>query len=41
MKSTQRNLGFSLIELMVALVAGLIVSYAVIAFCMSSMKSNA
>ena len=33
--------GFSLIELMVALVAGLIVSYAVIAFTMSSMKSNA
>ena len=33
--------GFSLIELMVALVAGLIVSYAVVAFTMSSMKSNA
>lgn len=33
--------GFSLIELMVALVAGLIVSYAVLAFTMSSMKSNA
>jgi prepilin-type N-terminal cleavage/methylation domain-containing protein len=37
----RRNHGFSLIELMVALVAGLIVSYAVIAFVMSSMKSNA
>ena len=32
--------GFSLVELMVALVAGLIVSTAVIAFTMSSMKSN-
>lgn len=35
---TQR--GFSLVELMVALVAGLIVSGAVVAFTMSSMKSN-
>jgi prepilin-type N-terminal cleavage/methylation domain-containing protein len=33
--------GFGLIELMVALVAGLIVSYAVVAFAMSSAKSNA
>ena len=32
--------GFSLIEMMVALVAGLIVSAAVIAFLLSSMKSN-
>ncbi len=32
--------GFSLVELMVALVAGLIVSGAVVAFTMSSMKSN-
>ena len=32
--------GFSLIEMMVALVAGLIVSAAVIAFMLSSMKSN-
>jgi prepilin-type N-terminal cleavage/methylation domain-containing protein len=36
-----RSRGFSLIELMIALVAGLIVSYAVVAFTMSSMKSNA
>lgn len=33
-------IGFSLIEMMVALVAGLIVSAAVIAFLLSSMKSN-
>lgn len=32
--------GFSLVEMMVALVAGLIVSAAVIAFMLSSMKSN-
>lgn len=32
--------GFSLVEMMVALVAGLIVSAAVIAFLLSSMKSN-
>jgi prepilin-type N-terminal cleavage/methylation domain-containing protein len=32
--------GFTLVELMVALVAGLIVSAAVIAFALSSMKSN-
>jgi prepilin-type N-terminal cleavage/methylation domain-containing protein len=32
--------GFSLVELMMALVAGLIVSYAVLAFTMSSMKNN-
>jgi len=38
MKSHSR--GFSLIELMMALVAGLIVSYAVLAFTMSSMKNN-
>jgi prepilin-type N-terminal cleavage/methylation domain-containing protein len=36
----RRNHGFSLVELMVALVAGLIVSYAVVAFVLSSMKSN-
>jgi prepilin-type N-terminal cleavage/methylation domain-containing protein len=40
MKSNRAN-GFSLVELMVALVAGLIVSYAVVAFTMSSLKSNA
>ncbi|OGT55971.1 MAG: hypothetical protein A3E01_14530 [Gammaproteobacteria bacterium RIFCSPHIGHO2_12_FULL_63_22] len=34
------SLGFSLVEMMVALVAGLIVSAAVIAFVLSSMKSN-
>lgn len=32
--------GFSLIELMIALVAGLVVSYAVLAFSMASFKSN-
>ncbi len=37
---SSRGRGFSLIELMIALVAGLIVSYAVVAFTMSSMKSN-
>lgn len=36
----RRNGGFSLVELMIALVAGLIVSGAVLAFAMSSMKSN-
>lgn len=35
-----RQDGFSLVELMVALVAGLIVSAAVIAFLLSSMRSN-
>lgn len=35
-----RNSGFSLVEMMVALAAGLIVSGAVIAFLLSSMKSN-
>src|SRR5690242_20718020 len=35
-----RQAGFSLIELMVALVAGLIVSAAVVAFTMSSFRSN-
>ena len=34
------NRGFSLVELMVGMVAGLIVSYAVIAFVMSSIKTN-
>lgn len=38
--SCARRGGFSLIELMIALVAGLIVSYAVVAFAMSSIKSN-
>lgn len=33
--------GFTLIELMIAMVAGLVVSYAVVAFTMASMKSNA
>jgi prepilin-type N-terminal cleavage/methylation domain-containing protein len=33
--------GFSLIELMVAMVAGLVVSGAILAFAMASMKSNA
>lgn len=37
----RRQGGFTLTELMVALVAGLIVSYAVVAFAMASMKSNA
>jgi type IV pilus assembly protein PilW len=40
MNLPSRQSGFSLVELMVALVAGLIVSGAVIAFTMSSMKSN-
>jgi prepilin-type N-terminal cleavage/methylation domain-containing protein len=35
-----RQAGFSLIELMVALVAGLIVSAALVAFTMSSFRSN-
>lgn len=38
---SRSTLGFSLIELMIALAAGLVVSYAVVAFAMSSMKSNA
>jgi prepilin-type N-terminal cleavage/methylation domain-containing protein len=38
--SIPANKGFSLVELMVAMVAGLIVSSAVISFTMSSMKSN-
>ena len=42
MKATPRRpQGFTLVELMVALVAGLIASYAVVAFALSSMKSNA
>lgn len=40
MTSPNTARGFSLIELMIALVAGLVVSYAVVAFTMSSMKSN-
>lgn len=36
----KRQLGFSLAELMIALVAGLIVSGAVLSFFLSSMKSN-
>lgn len=36
----RRSRGFSLVELMIALVAGLIVSGAVLAFTLSSMKSN-
>lgn len=36
-----RSGGFSLVELMIALVAGLIVSSAVVTFLMSSFKSNA
>lgn len=38
--SVRRNSGFSLVELMIALVAGLIVSTALVAFTMSSFKSN-
>ena len=38
--SKRRNSGFSLVELMVALVAGLLVTTAVVAFALSSMKSN-
>jgi prepilin-type N-terminal cleavage/methylation domain-containing protein len=41
MNNKNASAGFSLIELMVALVAGLIVSSAVVAFMMSSFKSNA
>ncbi len=41
MKLQNSSRGFTLIELMIALVAGLIVSYAVVAFTMASMKSNA
>ena len=42
MKATPRRpQGFTLVELMVAMVAGLIASYAVVAFALSSMKSNA
>lgn len=37
----RRSQGFTLVELMVAMVAGLVASYAVVAFAMSSMKSNA
>lgn len=37
---SSHNRGFSLVELMVGMVAGLIVSYAVIAFVLSSMKTN-
>lgn len=37
---SRRMRGFSLVELMVALVAGVIVSTAVVAFTLSSMKSN-
>lgn len=40
-RSSRAARGFSLIELMIALVAGLIVSYAIVAFTMASMKSNA
>ena len=36
----QKSLGFSLVELMIAMVAGLIVSGAVVTFTLSSMKSN-
>jgi prepilin-type N-terminal cleavage/methylation domain-containing protein len=39
-RTSSRSRGFSLIELMIALVAGLIVSYAVVAFTMSSLKNN-
>jgi len=38
--SPRRAAGFSLVELMVALVAGLIVSAALVAFTMSSFRSN-
>ena len=41
MKLRNGSRGFTLIELMIALVAGLIVSSAVVAFTMASMKSNA
>lgn len=37
---SRKTQGFSLVELMVALVAGLVVSLAAVAFFMSSMKSN-
>jgi prepilin-type N-terminal cleavage/methylation domain-containing protein len=36
----RRSAGFSLVELMVAMVAGLIVTGAVVAFTMSTMKGN-
>ena len=36
-----RERGFSLVELMVAMVAGLVVGGAVLAFAIASMKSNA
>lgn len=39
-QSRESSRGFSLVEMMVALVAGLIVSAAVVAFMLSSMKSN-
>jgi prepilin-type N-terminal cleavage/methylation domain-containing protein len=38
--SAARQAGFSLVELMIALVAGLIVSAALVAFTMSSFRSN-
>jgi prepilin-type N-terminal cleavage/methylation domain-containing protein len=38
--AARSSAGFSLIELMIAMVAGLIVSYAALAFTMSSLKSN-
>lgn len=40
-KRDRRQTGFSIIEVMVALVAGLIVSGAVLAFTLSSLRSNA
>jgi prepilin-type N-terminal cleavage/methylation domain-containing protein len=40
MKSMKSNRGFSLAEMMVALVAGLLVSGAALAFLMSTMRSN-
>jgi prepilin-type N-terminal cleavage/methylation domain-containing protein len=39
-KPSRKHAGFSLVELMVALVAGLLVSGAAVAFLLSSMKSN-
>jgi len=39
-KTSRKHAGFSLVELMIALVAGLLVSGATVAFLMSSMKSN-
>ena len=40
MASPRKNRGFSLVELMVAVVAGLLVATAAVAFMFSSMKSN-